>query len=139
MTTTDERLPPSREDKVRRMATIKAEQERLKAEYEGLRDEVTPELNEAQFFFDSETGEKRVAYRVAPEVTRVNVDLLASYVNDDVLDEVTERKIKTDAFWQANKAGRIPDEVAARVVTLVPSTPHVRFGDPADLARRAAE
>lgn len=127
------------EDKVVRLVHLKQEQERLKQEYEDLRDELVPDLNEAQFFIDPVTGEKKVAYRVAPENTVVDAELLASYVPQDVLDEVTVRKVVTDKFWQANKAGRIPDEVAARVVTLRPATPHVRFGDPTDLARRAAE
>lgn len=135
----DETPPPSREDKVTRMAQIKAEQDRLQQEYEDLREEIVPELDEAQFFIDPITGEKRVAYRVAPENTVINVDLLASYVPEDVLEEVTVRKAVVGKFWQANKAGRIPDEVAARVAKLVPVTPHVRFGDPSDLARRAAE
>lgn len=123
---------------VERLAEIKKQQDELEMEYALLRDEIVPLLEQAQFFIDPETGEKKVAYRVAPERTVVDADLLASYVPEDVLNEVTVRKIKTDAFWQANKAGRIPDEVAARVVKLVPQTPHVRFGDPTDLAHRAA-
>lgn len=135
----DETPPPSREDKVTKLAELKAKQTSLQQEYEELRDELVQELDEAQFFLDPVTGEKRVAYRVAPEVTKVNVELLESYVPTEVIESVTERKIKTDAFWQAVKAGRIPDHVAARVTTLIPQTPHVRFGDPSDLARRAAE
>lgn len=129
-------LPQTREEKVARMAAIKAEEARLKSEYEELRDEVTPDLDEAQFFID-ENGVKRVAYRVSPENTVVNAELLASYVSEEVINEVTERKVKTPAFWQAVKAGRIDESVAARVAKLVPATPHVRFGDPSDLARRA--
>lgn len=118
-------LPPDRADKLRRMKEIKAEQEALETEYDNLRDELMPELNEPVFIIGDD-GEK---YRVSKVQGSMPV---WHYENLDKLtpeqrEAITEVKISGAKFKQEIQAGRLDPEVALDLVSYRPKRAYPAF------------
>lgn len=120
---------PDTEEKLARLYSLAQQEKAIKEEREALRDEILTGLDGSRYFIGPD-GKKYYAYRVEPEPIEINVALLESYVSDEVINDVTERKIIGPKFKKAVETGRIPQEVFVKVARTKKQAPHIRFGDP---------
>lgn len=117
-----------REEKLYRLREIKDELDQLKVEYEELRDEVVPEVEEDGVVWVLGPDNKKYRCSVQRQMTSTyDVDALAAAVSEDVLDEVTFRKVDSDKFEQAYNAGRIPHHAIPLVIKRKPKAAFVDF------------
>lgn len=100
---------------------------KYKARREALRDEITPHLKDPYAYIGMD-GSGRYAYAQAQAITVVDLDTLRQMVPPDVFDEVTETKVKIDAFRRASAAKRISDEAVVACVRFQDKRPYVKFG-----------
>lgn len=113
-----------------RLHALSRHRKQIQENYEELRDQLLPELDGDPVYFIDDTGVKRYAARINPELKEVDLELLDLLVPYDVLDEVAPRKVDMAAFQLAAAAGRIPKEVLVRVARIVPGSPRITFGNP---------
>lgn len=123
-----DRLPPDRTDKLRRLRQVTDDLKRLKGEYEELRDELVPLINEDGFIYLLD--DKGVKYRASVtegETMVFNLGLLRDELPVEVFEEVTERKVNRERFDQAASAGRVPAHLLTKAITGKPKAAFVHF------------
>lgn len=112
----------------------------LAAEYkdkaEAIRDELLPLMEQAgpRYFINSD-GVKLYGVYSETEEMLVDLDLLeaqAPEVYQDVVE--TERKVDKSRLKAAVATGRLPRELARKVIRYKPKSKTIRFGNPNDAA-----
>jgi hypothetical protein len=123
------------EERLSRMRRIKAVLiPELEAEYTALRDQLVRDMDGPRVFLDDREG-KLIGFKVEPDKTVLHEEVLDE-LPEDVVAEIAPRKISRDKLANAIAAGRVPQSVAARIMTIIPKggTAHIRFIDTGDKA-----
>lgn len=125
---TDHVLPPDREDRLRRLREIKSvEIPKLEEEYEEIRDEMVAELGDDFAYLIGPDGVKYRASITRQETLVFDLPTLERNLDDETLEEITERKVIRGKFEQAVAAGRIPSSVLVKAVSSKPKAPFVHY------------
>lgn len=119
----------TREDDLRRIREIKnIEIPALEKEYLELRDEVVPEVEEdGLVYIIGPDGKKYRCTVTRAKLSVYDVDYLASVLDEEIFEEITERKVNSAKFDQAVGAGRIPMHVVQKGLTEKAKAPFINY------------
>lgn len=120
--------PEELEEKLAVLRELALRKTKVAKEYEELRDELTPYMDEVIPFIDEE-GNKRWASRVQAEEIILDPDILVDLVDEDLFAEVIKVTIDKDAFRKAVAAERISPAIVAKVASTKLKAASVRFSD----------